>query len=85
MQYHVEHHMFPGVPCFNLPKLRAVIEHDLPPAPVGLRATWREMLEIHRRQREDPDYYIVPELPANADGETAADGVLEREAAGVPV
>lgn len=64
--------------------LCAVIENDLPPAPVALRATWREMLEIHRRQRENPDDYTVPELPANADGETAADEVLEREAGGIP-
>ena len=82
MQYHVEHHMYPGVPFFNLPKLRSMIEHDLPSAPVGLRATWRELLEIHRRTRDAPDYFFVPELPANAESGTAEDGELEREAAG---
>ncbi|MFZ4695303.1 MAG: fatty acid desaturase [Verrucomicrobiia bacterium] len=63
MQYHVEHHMFPAVPFFNLPKLRKLIEHDLPSAPHGLWATWREMLAIHRRQMSDPKYAFVPPLP----------------------
>jgi len=36
MQYHVEHHMYPAVPFYNLPKLRAALIHDLPPAPHGL-------------------------------------------------
>jgi len=35
MQYHVEHHMFPAVPFYHLPKLRQAIAHDLPPAPHG--------------------------------------------------
>ncbi len=43
MQYHVEHHMYPAVPFHKLPQLRAAIEHDLPPAPHGLLATWREI------------------------------------------
>jgi fatty acid desaturase len=80
MQYHVEHHMFPAVPFFNLPKLRQAIEHDLPPAPHGLRATWKEMLAIHRQQRTDPNYAFVPKLPQST-GTHAADAVLEREAA----
>ncbi len=63
MQYHVEHHMFPAVPFYNLPKLRAAIEHDLPPAPHGLVATWREVLPIMQRQRKDPSYVYVPVLP----------------------
>lgn len=44
MQYHAEHHMYPAVPFYNLPRLRAEIEHDMPPAPHGLLATWREIL-----------------------------------------
>lgn len=63
MQYHVEHHMFPAVPFYNLPRLRKAIEHDLPPAPHGLRATWKEVLPIMQRQRKDPAYVFVPVLP----------------------
>lgn len=64
MQYHVEHHMFPAVPFYNLPRLRKAIEHDLPPAPHGLRATWRELLSILKKQREDPTYVFTPKLPS---------------------
>lgn len=84
MQYHIEHHMFPAVPFFNLPKLRAAIEHDLPLAPHGLWTTWKEILQIHRKQLKDPDYTFVPELPLPAKGEDTdcvEDGILEREAA----
>lgn len=80
MQYHVEHHMFPAVPFFNLPKLRKAIEHDLPPAPHGLRATWKQMMEIHRQQRTNPNYAHVPVLPST-NGAHADDLTLEREAA----
>ena len=79
MQYHVEHHMFPAVPFFNLPKLRHAIAHDLPPAPHGLRATWNEVLAIHRQQRTNPHYAFVPILPGRA-GTQADDQTLEREA-----
>jgi fatty acid desaturase len=80
MQYHIEHHMFPAVPFFQLPKLRRAIEHDLPPAPRGLRATWRECLMIHKQQSANPHFAYVPPLPKTAG--THADAVtLEREAA----
>lgn len=78
MQYHIEHHMFPGVPFFNLPKLRKAIEHDLPPAHHGLRATWREMLEIHRRQQQDPKYAYIPPIPGTQ-GDRADETTIERE------
>jgi len=83
MQYHIEHHMFPAVPFFNLPKLRAAIEHDLPPAPHGLWVTWKGILQIHRKQLENPNYTFIPKLPL-PEGEgsnRAEDNVLEREAA----
>jgi fatty acid desaturase len=63
MQYHLEHHMYPAVPFYNLPKLRKAIEHDLPPAPHGLVATWREMLAIRKSMIADPGYRYVPAIP----------------------
>ena len=66
MQYHVEHHMFPAVPFYNLPALRKAIEHDLPPCSHGLLATWREILPVLWKQGEDPKHFYVPKIPAHA-------------------
>jgi fatty acid desaturase len=63
MNYHTEHHMYVGVPCYNLARLRKLIEHDLPPAPVGLYATWMEISAILKKQAEDPEYQYVNPLP----------------------
>ncbi len=57
MNYHVEHHMYPAIPYYNLPKLRKAIESDLPIAPQGLLATWKVILDTLRHQKEDPDYH----------------------------
>lgn len=66
MNYHVEHHMFAAVPFYNLPKLRKAIASDLPVASRGLIATWREILQTVKRQKEDPSYYFAPEFPSTA-------------------
>jgi hypothetical protein len=66
MQYHVEHHMYPAVPFYNLPALRKAMEHDLPPAPHGLIATWKEILPVLRKQKDDPNYCFVPSIPQRA-------------------
>ena len=63
MQYHLEHHMFPAVPFYNLPKLRKAIEHDLPPAPHGLIATWRHMLQLRKKCIADPSFVYHPPVP----------------------
>lgn len=81
MQYHIEHHMFPAVPFFNLPKLHRLIEHDLPPTPHGLWATWKQMLAIYRESKKNPNYCYVPPLPQRQEAERASDAQLEREAA----
>jgi fatty acid desaturase len=80
MQYHVEHHMFPAVPFFNLGRLRQAIGHDLPPATQGLIGTWKEMLAIHKKTQVDPSYCLTPVLPQSS-GSRADDALLEREAA----
>jgi len=63
MQYYVEHHMFPVVPFYNLAALPKAIAHNLPPAPHGLWAMWRQIIPMLKNQRENPDYVFVPELP----------------------
>lgn len=80
MQYHIEHHMFPSVPFYNLGRLHAAIAADLPPTAPTLRATWKELLAIHRRTQTDSAYVFVPPLPS-AGGDHADDATLEREAA----
>lgn len=64
MNYHIEHHMYAAVPCYNLRALHKAIAHDLPHCPNGLLETWREIIAILRRQRVEPDYEFVPALPA---------------------
>jgi fatty acid desaturase len=59
MNYHIEHHMYVGVPCYNLGRLHRLIEADLPPSPKGIIATWREIGAILERQKEDPTYVFT--------------------------
>lgn len=40
MNYHIEHHMFAAVPCYNLKALHKQIENNLP-APPGLIEAWK--------------------------------------------
>lgn len=63
MNYHIEHHMYAAVPCYNLGKLHALIQHDLPHCPRGLVETWSVIIPILRRQQTDKDYKFVPALP----------------------
>jgi fatty acid desaturase len=66
MNYHIEHHMYPGVPCYKLPRLHRQIRHELPHCPRGLWETWRQVFAIQRRQREDPSYQYTPQPPEGA-------------------
>jgi len=68
MNYHTEHHMYAAVPCYNLPRLHALIKTDLPPCPDGLIAVWREIADIQARQEKDPSYQHHAMLPAQAAG-----------------
>lgn len=64
MNFHIEHHMYAAVPCYNLKKLHAAIKSDLPDCPVSLLAAWRDILAILKQQRIDPHYQYVAKLPA---------------------
>ena len=63
MNYHIEHHMYAAVPCYNLGKLHAAIQRDLPPSARGVAGAWREIVPILRRQEIEPGYQYVARLP----------------------
>ena len=65
MNWHTEHHMYAGVPCYNLKKLHQEVADDMP-APRTLWQAWQEMLEIWRRQQLEPDYQFDTPLPPTA-------------------
>ena len=65
MNWHTEHHMYAGVPCYNLKKLYRVIADDMP-QPRTLAGAWREMRETWRRQQQDPGYQYDTPVPRRA-------------------
>ena len=65
MNWHLEHHMYAGVPCYNLRKLRRAIAFDLPAAKGALGA-FRELRATWKRQQIEPGYQYDTPLPATA-------------------
>ena len=63
MQYHLEHHMYPAVPFYNIGKLRKELEPDLPKTTHGVIATWKDLLKLRRKCIADPSFVYVPECP----------------------
>jgi fatty acid desaturase len=66
MNYHVEHHMFPMVPYYALPKLHELIKHDLPAPNPSMWHAYREVWPVLLRQLRYEDYYLKRELPPTA-------------------
>ena len=64
MNWHLEHHMFAGIPCYNLKKIHRLVAHDMPKVRT-LWGAWKEMIEIKRRQDIDPDYEYDTPVPNN--------------------
>jgi MocE subfamily Rieske [2Fe-2S] domain protein len=64
MNYHVEHHLFPGVPYYNLPALHQEIKAYLPPPKPSMIAAYKEIVHALKMQRRDPTWELPePYLP----------------------
>ncbi len=63
MNYHIEHHMYAAVPFYHLAELHELVKADTPQPTRGVIGTWRQIIPILRRQRREPDFQFVPELP----------------------
>ena len=64
MEYHIEHHMFPMVPSYNLSKLHEAIKDQLP-KPQSLLQAYKEIIPAVIKKFKDPNYYINVKIPAN--------------------
>ena len=62
MNWHLEHHMFAAVPCYNLKKLYEAVAEDMP-KPRTLINSWQEMLAVVERQQSDPAYEFDTPVP----------------------
>src|SRR5690606_26369035 len=60
MSYHIEHHLYPAVPFHALPKLNELVAGQLPLPARGALGANREILQVIRRQRQDPSYAAQP-------------------------
>ena len=62
MNWHIEHHMYAAVPCYNLKKLHKVVADDMPKTR-SLMGSWKEIREIWKKQLKDPNYAYDTPLP----------------------
>ena len=58
MNYHIEHHIYPTVPFYNLPKLHQQIKSQLPQPNVSFISGLLEMIPAIIQQSKDKNYYI---------------------------
>ncbi len=63
MEYHLEHHMYPMIPSYNLKKLHALIKDQLPPAKKNLWEAYKEIIPAILKQAKNPNYKIDVQLP----------------------
>ncbi len=85
MNYHVEHHMFPLVPYYNLPKLHAIVRPDMPTPYPNILTAYREIIPALRRQLKDPGFFVKRKLPTPTYRADAATQSSALTAAGKPV
>jgi fatty acid desaturase len=65
MNYHIEHHLYPGVPFHALPRINELIREQLPQPVRGVLAANVEILAVARRQTRDATHAAQPRFAAN--------------------
>ena len=62
MNWHTEHHMYAGIPCYNLKRMSRAIAADMP-RPRTLIGAWVEMRATYQRQKRDPTFEFDTPVP----------------------
>ena len=86
MNYHVEHHMFPAVPYYNLPALHEEIKAYLPPPKTSMLDAYLEVFHSLVMQHKDVTWEIpkswVPPVESTKQDSTAREALLVATAPG---
>ena len=63
MEYHIEHHIFPKIPCHNLKKFHKTVKNQMPEPHNGIIAAYRSIIPAIFKQSKDKNYYIDVKVP----------------------
>ena len=63
MEYHIEHHIFPKIPCHNLKKFHDVVKDQMPKPKIGIFQAYQSIIPAIFRQAKDKNYFIDVQIP----------------------
>ena len=63
MEYHLEHHMFPTIPSYNLRKLQNIIKDKIPKPFPNLFSFYKQVLPVVIKQATNPNDYFKTNIP----------------------
>ena len=63
MEYHLEHHMFPTIPSYNLRKLQNIIIDQIPKPFPNLFSFYKQVLPVVIKQATNPADYFKTNIP----------------------
>ena len=63
MEYHLEHHMYPMVPAYNLKKLHNVVKDQMPKPYKGVFRAYKSIIPAILKQSKDKNYFIDVKIP----------------------
>lgn len=66
MNYHIEHHLYPLIPFYNLPVLHEKVRDQLPHTYGSLTEVTRETVPAIWRQAFEPDFFLTRQVPSPA-------------------
>ena len=64
MEYHIEHHIFPKIPCHNLKAFHQIVKDQMPTPRKGVINAYKEIIPAIFKQAKDKNYYLSVEVPS---------------------
>ena len=65
MEYHIEHHIFPKIPCHNLKAFHKAVKNQMPKPKLGVIEAYKSIIPAIFKQSKNKDYFINVEVPSN--------------------
>ena len=64
MEYHIEHHIFPKIPCHNLKAFHHLVKDQMPTPRKGIINAYKEIIPAIFKQAKDKNYYLNVDVPS---------------------